>query len=81
MLIGRRKKHVVDAFLLHKVDSDLLGEARKGWDTVDMIVWCIVFHHYHLQSGIVTGGERYNFSSYQFHKHLTIHVIMLVSCM
>ena len=67
--------------LLSEVDSALLGEAREGWDTTDMMVWCIVRHRYHLHAGIVTGSERYTFSSYTFYKHLTIHVIMVVSCM
>ena len=38
MLIGQQKENVVDAMLLHEVDSDLLGEAREVWDTADMKV-------------------------------------------
>ena len=81
LIISRQKDHVVDAVILHDVESALLGEAREVWDTVDMMVRCIVHHRYHLHAGIVTGDERYNFSSYPFHKHLTIHVIVVVSCM
>ena len=44
------------------------------------MIRCILYHRYHLHAGIVTGGKLYNFISYQFHKHLTIHVIMVVSC-
>ena len=46
-----------------------------------MMVQCIFRHRYHLHTRIVTSVEQYNFSSYQFHKHLTIYVIMVVSCM
>ena len=81
MLIGQRKEHVVNVVLLHEVDNDLLGEACEGWDTADMMVWCIVHHWYHLHDGTVTVSERYNFSSYSFHKYLTINVIIVVSCM
>ena len=45
-----------------------------------MMVRRIVHHWYHMYAGIVPGGEWYNLSSYLFHKHLTIHVIMVVSC-
>ena len=66
--------------LLNEVDSDLLGESREVWDTADMMVRCIFHHRYHMHAGIVTVGEQYNFISYPFHKHLTIYVIMAVSC-
>ena len=66
--------------LLHEVDSALLGEAFKGRDTAEMMVRCIVHHWYHLHAGIVTGGELYNVSSYPFHKYLTIHITIVVSC-
>ena len=46
-----------------------------------MMVWFIVRHRYHVNAGIFTGEERYNFGSYPFHKHLKIHVIMVVSGM
>ena len=73
MLIGHQKEHVVDAVLLHDVDSDILGEAREVWDTVDIMVRYIVRHRYHLHAGIIKGGERYNFSSYPiFIKDTTI---------
>ena len=66
--------------LLHEVESALLGEACKGRDTAEMMVRCIVHHWYHLHAGIVTGGELYKVSSYPFHKHLTIHIITVISC-
>ena len=66
--------------LLHEVDSALLGKYREGWDTADMMARCIVHHWYHLHARIVTGSKRYNFIGYPFHKHLIIHVIMVVSC-
>ena len=81
LIIGHWKDHIVNAVLLHEFGSDLLGEACEGCYTADMMVRLIVHHRYHLHAWIVTGGERYNFSSYPFHKHLTIHVIMVVSCM
>ena len=65
--------------ILHEVDGALFGEACEGWDTADMIVWCIVHHPYHLHAGLFMVGKRYNLSSYLFHKHLTIQVIMVVS--
>ena len=39
LLVGQRKEHVVDAVLLHEVDSALIGEACEGWDTVDIMAW------------------------------------------
>ena len=72
---------MVDAVLLHEVESALLVESCEGWDNVDIMVQRIVSHQYHMHPEIVTGGKRYNFSSYPSHENLTIYVIMVVSCM
>ena len=45
--------------ILDEVDSAILGESHEGLDTMDIMVWCIVHHRYHLHSVIVMGGERY----------------------